>query len=210
MAKVENKPKYARVMHHIGGLTGKNDNSDMIRGGEDELNLVTSDQFGDMSDADVERLFTLGALRAATPDEISQWEKAQGISDGTDTSFVFRTTGNENLKGQPGAVEHGAGSSEAGTDAALQQAKSPDELALAAQQQGTGGTGSTGHSEVGAAGTYKGMGKGELSEYSVPELKDFAKAEGVEGYSAMLKPELLDTLLNLGKKPVETEETDEK
>ena len=52
---------YARVMHHIGGLSAKNDNSQMIRGGEDELNLISRDDIP--ADTDVERLLPRAPFR---------------------------------------------------------------------------------------------------------------------------------------------------
>ncbi len=220
MAKVEQKEKqpvaditgkYARVMHHIGGLTGKNDNSDMIRGGEDELVLVTQEDLPEGTN--VERLVSLGALRSATPDEVKRWEVSKGLrEDSDDESFVFNTTGQGTLKGTAGANSETEGTGgEDAPDKALQQAKTPEELAAAGgiimSGDRTGSTGddtgnadTTGDDTSGAATTYKGMGKGALSEYTVPELKDFAKQEGIEGYNEMLKPALLDALLALNTK----------
>lgn len=174
--------KYARVMHHIGGLSGQNDNSDMIRGGEDDLNLVTqADMPKDMTEDAVKRLFELGALREATPDEVKQWETSKGIRDpAADMDAETRfSTGNETLHGEPGAAPVGGGGD--GKD------KDPGS-GLA------GGQASTGHSQ-----TYDGMGKGELSEFTVPELKELAKKEGIEGYADMNKDPLLEALLGLGK-----------
>jgi hypothetical protein len=169
---------YARVMHHIGGLSAKNDNSQMIRGGEDELTLITQADIPE--ETNVERLFSLGALRAATPDEIKRWEVSKGLAVDSpdDEDFVDFTTGSEGLK--PG--QGGSATSE-GTVAG----KGKTEGQQAAAGQGAG-------QQADADGTYKGMGKGELSEYTVPELKDFAKAEGIEGYASMNKDDLLNAL----------------
>lgn len=181
MAKVEEETKYARVMHHIGGLSGKNDNTDMLRGGEDELNLVTSDYFADMDEDQVKRLFEIGALREATPDEVKRFEINAGIREAEpdEPAYTGFTTGNQTLKadeGKTGAVKQGSG------------------------DEDSKGQPSSGHQ------TYKGMTKGMLSEYTVPELKDFAKeesekdadrAKALTGYQEMKKDELLDGLLSL-------------
>jgi hypothetical protein len=158
---------YARVMHHIGGLSGNNDNSDMIRGGVDEMNLITEADIP--AGTDIERLFKLGALREATADEVKQFEISKGIreADPDDKEFTDFTTGSAGLKSDP--TKSGA-----------------------VKEQNAGGAGEP--SGEGDPASYKGMGKGELSEYTVPELKDFAKEAGIEGYATMLKPELLDAL----------------
>ena len=145
----------------------------MIRGGEDELNLISRDDIP--ADTDVERLFSLGALRAATADEVKRWEVSKGLRADSpdDEAFVDFTTGSEGLK--PG---EGGSATSAGTQAG--KGKTEGQQAAAGQQ---GATGASGDAGAGAEGTYKGMGKGELSEYTVPELKDFAKAEGIEGYA---------------------------
>lgn len=46
------------------------------------------------------------------------------------------------------------------------------------------------------AETGEGLGRGELSEYTVIDLKGFARARGLEGYSGLNKDELLDLLTN--------------
>ena len=185
--------KYARVMHHIGGLSGKNDNADMIRGGEDELNLVTETSFpAEMKEADVKRLFDLGALREATADEVKQWEISKGIrvaSDDMDAETQF-TTGNETLHGVPGAAPVGGGADDAQSGGA-----GADKLGDPGAELGNGQS----QADAGQGQTYKGMSKGQLSESTVPELKQMAKDEGVEGYADMTKDPLLDALLALGK-----------
>lgn len=188
MAKKQDDAGYARVMHHIGGLSGKNDNSTMIRGGEDELNLISREDIPE--GADVERLFSLGALRKATPDEIKRWEVSKGLRADSpdDEDFVDFTTGSEGLK----EGEGGSATSE-GTQAG--KGKTEGQQAAAGQPgAGEAGAGSTGHADVTADGTFKGLGKGELSEYTVPELKDFAKEAGIEGYGSMNKDDLLNAL----------------
>ncbi len=169
--------KYARVMHHIGGLSGQNDNSDMIRGGEDEFTLITDKDLPEgIEKEQVARLFELGALREATPDEVERWEVSKGLRKpaAADADVTAFTTGNETLQGGQGAAPVGGGADEAelGSGAAI---------------------GSAGHS-----GTYKGLTKGELSEFTVPELKGMAKEEGIEGYAEMNKDPLLEALLALG------------
>ena len=177
--------KYARVMHHIGGFSGANDNSSMIQGGEDVLTLMTVDDVP--KGTDVKRLVDLGAIREATPDEVKRWEIQQGIreDDGDPAAAVEFTTGNQSLHvdenpERTGAAKRGGGA--------------PDDNA----GDGTGLLGGKGDAdskdETTTSGTYKGMGKGELSEYTVPELKDFAKEEGIEGYATMLKDDLLTAL----------------
>lgn len=183
--------KYARVMHHIGGLTGANDNADMIRGGEDELNLITEQDVP--PGTDVERLFKLGALREATPDEVKRFEVSKGLRDPEDEdSFTTFTTGSAGLK--PGDDNAGAATGkDKGKLVDADSGKGANE-ALQDKQQAAGdaAAGSQGHQET--TGSFNGMSKGELSEFTVPELKNFAKDAGIEGYGEMKKDELLDAL----------------
>jgi hypothetical protein len=183
------KRQYARVMHHISGLTAANDNSDMIRGGEDELMLIERKDIPE--GIDLERLAKLGAIREATPDEVKRWEVSKGLrsADEDDDTFARFTTGNP---GGAATVGAGAATVGAGADDA---GKNDDASALAnagAALGGTGGAGSAGHQET--TNNPKGMTKGELSEFSVPELKAFAKEQGIEGYNDMKKDDLLDAL----------------
>jgi hypothetical protein len=175
MAKVQ----YARVMHNIGGLTGANDNSDMIRGGEDTLTLIKE---GDLPEGlDVKRLIDLGAIRPATEDEVARWEGKTVTPD-----FTGFTTGNQPLHPELGDK---GGAAAAGTPDSSTAGSTPDNPLGDGQQAGGDATGQS----------YKGMGKGELSEYTVPELKDFAKEAGIEGYTHMVKDDLLNALLASGK-----------
>jgi hypothetical protein len=251
MGKIENteQRKYARVMHHIGGLSGKNDNTDMIRGGEDELNLLDETKLQDMqkNGVDIGRLITVGALREATPDEVSRFEIANGIRSAAPTSELFTqfTSGDEGLKAVTGVDASSTGvvganvnssrepftapGSEAGGDAARegaagasgenqggflgsfggqQQTGQQVSTNTGGQQAGdsTNSDADTGGTVSGGSTTYKGMTKGELSEYTVPELKEMAKEEkGEDGelliadYSTMTKEPLLNALMALGR-----------
>jgi hypothetical protein len=185
MAKVENtgrfndemlnySQRWVRVLHHIGGLTGKNDNSDMLTGGdgdEGHLNLITEDDLHRMeyeNDINVKRLFDLGAIRPATPDEVYRFRKQRGETveapvEPLSADFL------ENTKGDTSKM--------AGTD----------------NTASTGGKGSAG------SASYKGMTKGELSELEWPELRSYGKAESIEGYGQMDKETLLNALTSLGK-----------
>lgn len=245
MGKIENteQRKYARVMHHIGGLSGKNDNSDMIRGGEDSLNLLDETKLQEMQQAgaDIGRLITVGALREASPDEVSRFEIANGIRNAAPTSELFTqfTSGDEGLKAvsgidpsatgvvgsdpnssrepftAPGTQAPGGGDADTGQAGGFLagfggQAGEGQQVSTntGGQQAGdsTNSDASTGGIGSGGSTTYQGMTKGELSEYTVPELKEMAKeekdAEGnllIADYSTMTKEPLLAALLALGK-----------
>ncbi len=188
MAKIEEQIRYARVMHHIGGHAGATSASDMILGGEDNFTLLSEAELKKMAGegVDVERLEKLGSLREATPEEVTKWEVAKGIREAAPDSKFFAnfTTGNEPLHPELGDTGGAVGAS-------LDDSKAPgsanepvgDDAAVASN----------------GSASYQGMTKGELSEYNVPELKEMAKEEGVEGYATMLKDDLLNALLELGK-----------
>jgi hypothetical protein len=188
MAKIESEQrKYARVMHHIGGHAGATAASDMILGGEDNFTLLSQEELQKMVDegVDVERLVTLGSLREATPDEVMKWEVAEGIREAAPDSKFFAnfTTGNETLHSEVGGA----------VGASLDDSKAPGSANAPVDEGDDDAVSSSG------SASYKGMTKGDLSEYTVPELKEMAKEEGVDGYATMLKDDLLNALLTVGK-----------
>jgi hypothetical protein len=160
-----------------------------MAGGPDNLTLVTLDQVATHEDVDVDRLFSLDALRPATPDEVELWKSQQPAGDEDDaeelpTEETFSrpmtrqqaasnppaTTGNQTL-------EQAAGEPAANTGASESNAPAPAAAPVADE-------GSKQDTRT----------KGELSELTVADLRTMAKDKGISGYTQMNKDELLNAL----------------